>query len=1104
MSYSVSQGWLKLLAGTFFILFVHVSMAQTPYISSIDKTSAAVSESVVITGIGFPTDTNDLSVKFGGVEASVLSTSENLIEVSVPAGASFDNITVTNIDLGLTAYSSEVFSIGYGGTTFDPSRLDSGTDQFDIATGEKNTFDLCLCDFNNDGLNDVVTTNNNADAEFIQVFENESTVTTLSLTRSNRDLNIPTINTTCGDLDGDGRSDLLVSRGGGSANSFLVFRNISMDGGAINFDDFETITLPNDGSGNIRNPRRLFIKDLDLDGKPEVSVTNESDNVIDVYKNTSTTGTIIFANGNVPFQFEVEGASKTSGIDIKDLNNDGLPEVLVINDQDSDLFILQNSSEPGTLSFLEAINLTTNGVFRNVKSGDLNNDGLNDIAMTNNTGSTVSIFENMTSGVGAEIEFETVQTISGVSGSWGLDMGDINGDGLLDIAIASISSSSRAVYLLINTTTSSISFDVNSISTENNSRNVRIADMNGDGKPDMVFTHNTGLGADGDLSIIANRQCVVPIISPSTQVTICSGLSTRLTTTSTEGATYVWSRADLGSSAFATVETSTNNFLNVSAEGTYRVTVLSDENSCSFNSGTVNVVIDNSAFITNPMASDNDGGAVICPGGTNRIELSATSAGVGATYSWTGPENFTSALQNPELTGLTPEKSGQYSVVAEKDGCMSEPSTTSVVIESLPTIAVNNSGQDTFCAGSSVEVSVTNFGSDYSYQWKRNGADVNDATVTTLSVNASGDYSAVITANGSGCFSESPPRTIQTIVVPTASFTTSVSAICVDLTVDFDASNSMGEAGFDLTYNWAFGDGTNATGLTTSHAYTSAGSIQPALTIAYADVTSCTTDAVQGAVVVQDPPSVDITTDTGSTEKCPSDELTLNLTGNFTNIVWSTGATDNSITVADPGTFTFSAVDAVGCVFTSNPLAVSNLANSGIDISSSSHTIVDGIISLEPDDPSVSLTVNNATGPVWQPSDVIDNNQVSSITVFPQDIRTEVTVTGTDPNGCTESDMVVIENDNVRAKKVFSPNGDGIGDECWEITNASSAEFAQCTVFVFDSKGKVLFSSVGPFIEDCVWDGTFNGRELPEGIYYYALKCANASISQSGTILLGR
>jgi uncharacterized repeat protein (TIGR03803 family) len=72
-----------------------------------------------------------------------------------------------------------------------------------------------------------------------------------------------------------------------------------------------------------------------------------------------------------------------------------------------------------------------------------------------------------------------------------------------------------------------------------------------------------------------------------------------------------------------------------------------------------------------PPTAGNNG--PICAGGT--LQLSASTI-AGATYAWTGPNGFTSALQNPSIPSATAAASGTYSVTATVAGCTSAPATT--------------------------------------------------------------------------------------------------------------------------------------------------------------------------------------------------------------------------------------------------------------------------------------------------------------------------------------------------------------------------------------------------------------------------------------------
>jgi gliding motility-associated-like protein len=47
-------------------------------------------------------------------------------------------------------------------------------------------------------------------------------------------------------------------------------------------------------------------------------------------------------------------------------------------------------------------------------------------------------------------------------------------------------------------------------------------------------------------------------------------------------------------------------------------------------------------------------------------------------------------------------------------------------------------------------------------------------------------------------------------------------------------------------------------------------------------------------------------------------------------------------------------------------------------------------------------------------------------------------------------------------------------------------EFSQCGVSIYDDKGVKVYESK-PYNND--WDGTFKGKKLPDGVYYYIIRC---------------
>ena len=88
--------------------------------------------------------------------------------------------------------------------------------------------------------------------------------------------------------------------------------------------------------------------------------------------------------------------------------------------------------------------------------------------------------------------------------------------------------------------------------------------------------------------------------------------------------------------------------------------------------------------------------------------ISLTASGDASdTYSWTGPNSFTSSAQNPTIANATPANAGDYTVTRTTACGTSPPSTTTVTVNPIPnsTITASSSGlrqlhwQHGFCAG---------------------------------------------------------------------------------------------------------------------------------------------------------------------------------------------------------------------------------------------------------------------------------------------------------------------------------------------------------------------------------------------------------------------
>lgn len=108
-------------------------------------------------------------------------------------------------------------------------------------------------------------------------------------------------------------------------------------------------------------------------------------------------------------------------------------------------------------------------------------------------------------------------------------------------------------------------------------------------------------------------------------------------------------------------------------------------------------------------------------------------------------------------------------------------------------------------------------------------------------------------------------------------------------------------------------------------------------------------------------------------------------------------------------------------------------------------------------------------------------------------------LTVTSANGCdSTASITVTVVDNVIVPSAFTPNGDGINDN-WYITGISL--YPANTVSVYDRNGSRVFYSSG---YSKPWDGTYKGRKLSMGTYYYVIDLKNGKSLLSGPVTILR
>lgn len=111
------------------------------------------------------------------------------------------------------------------------------------------------------------------------------------------------------------------------------------------------------------------------------------------------------------------------------------------------------------------------------------------------------------------------------------------------------------------------------------------------------------------------------------------------------------------------------------------------------------------------------------------INLTCQNPQSGATYTWTGPNGWTSHLQNPQIPNATTSMSGNYTLVMTVGGQTSEPATTEVVVNANP-VAHISTNMDTVCTGQHATLTATG-GNMYSWSTGNGGSSVNVSPQTS-------------------------------------------------------------------------------------------------------------------------------------------------------------------------------------------------------------------------------------------------------------------------------------------------------------------------------------------------------------------------------------
>jgi hypothetical protein len=186
---------------------------------------------------------------------------------------------------------------------------------------------------------------------------------------------------------------------------------------------------------------------------------------------------------------------------IGDLNGDGKPELITGNAVGNSISIYKNSSSVANIAFENKIDLPVGADPKRIAIGDLDGDGRPDLTIVNFNGgreSTISIYQN--NSTGGSISFGPKTELSTGNGSLGLEIADLNGDGKPDVVITS--GNSGFFSILLNTTVgTTITFaPKQDFTLLSHPGPLVLADLDKDGRTDIV----TSNFSDNNISVYRN------------------------------------------------------------------------------------------------------------------------------------------------------------------------------------------------------------------------------------------------------------------------------------------------------------------------------------------------------------------------------------------------------------------------------------------------------------------------------------------------------------------------------------------------------------------------------------------------------------------------
>ena len=428
---------------------------------------------------------------------------------------------------------------------------------------------------------------------------------------------------------------------------------------------------------------------------------------------------------------------------------------------------------------------------------------------------------------------------------------------------------------------------------------------------------------------------------------------------------------------------------------------------------------------------------------------------------------------------VTAAYSGTWIAVAtDANGCSSDTARTTVVINPTisPTVTITSSATN-ICTGTQVSFTATaaNAGNSPTYQWLLNSTKVgtNSPVYSSSSFVNNDAVNCVVSASvpcavGTGT-SNIIVLNVSAVVTPTFD---AIGPLCQNSTVPVLPLTSKE----GITGTWSPASiNTSAFG-TTTYKFTPSSEA------------NCSTPASLNVTIVS---SISPTFPTIADSYCLNDIAPAlpPASKEGVNGTWSPA----SINTTNVGRTLYTFIPVAGQCGISSQIAIVVNPLPAL-IMGSDLTIAPG----ESTTLNISVT-GNIVSYQWKPSIGLNNATIKDPVASPS-VTTVYTLDITDDNNCEASGSIKITvsggTSKILVPNAFSPNGDGINDT-WIVANLSA--YPGATVDVFNRYGQLVFHSEN---YNKTWDGTFNGKPVPMGTYYYIIDPKNNEKKIAGSVTI--